>query len=81
MTHPEPLSRAVVEAVAARDGIDPVDVETPLYEVVDPDALDALFDGRAGEVTFEYSGYRVTVTESGEVTLLGDGERGGATGE
>lgn len=68
-------SVAVVEAVAAATGYDPYDVP-PLYEVVDPDALDDLFspkhDGtprRAGRVTFPLAGCNVTVTGHGEVVV------------
>lgn len=60
-------SVAVVEAVATATGYGPYDVP-PLYEVIDPDALDDLFspkrDGtprRAGRVTFRLAGCNVTV--------------------
>ncbi|MFC7135555.1 HalOD1 output domain-containing protein [Halobaculum litoreum] len=45
---PEPVSVRVVECVAEATGLDATDLD-PLYEVVDPDALDALFPrtGRA----------------------------------
>lgn len=68
-------SVAVVEAVATATGYDPYDVP-PLYEVVDPDALDDLFaskhDGtprRTGRVTFRLAGCDVTVTGRGEVVV------------
>lgn len=68
----EPLSQLVVEAVARTEGVDPLDLEVPLYDAVDPDALDALFQSGAtveGHVEFEYYGYEVTVTGDGCVTL------------
>lgn len=69
----EPLSQAVVESVARAEGVDPLDLEVPLYDAVDPDALDALFqqDGTSGDgrIQFSYYGYRVTVTGAGHVTL------------
>ncbi|HMB50116.1 HalOD1 output domain-containing protein [Natronoarchaeum rubrum] len=67
-------SEAVVEALADAKGVDPLELE-PLYQVIDPDALDALFDGtaggdrRQGRVEFRTSGYRVEVTASGRVHL------------
>lgn len=70
-------SRAVVEAVAEAEDVDPTDL-APLYGVVDPDALDALFTSplsesnaptTAGTVTFTYEGYRVEVTGGGRVSL------------
>jgi hypothetical protein len=65
----DPPSRAVVETVADAEGVDPVDLEPPLYEVIDAEALDRLFRGGAGEVTFEYAGYEVTVDSEARVAL------------
>ncbi|MDS0282903.1 HalOD1 output domain-containing protein [Haloarcula onubensis] len=68
-------SEAVIEAVSRRAGVDPLELETPLYDAVDPDELDGLFDGanRPGrspvEVTFRYHGYTVTVDGDRTVTL------------
>ena len=69
---PEPLSQLVVETVAESEGVDPLELEVPLYEAVDPDALDALFranDGVEGVIEFTYYGYEVSVTSSGHVSL------------
>ncbi len=43
-------------------GIDPVDCP-PLFEAINPDALDTLFEGKKsrGSLVFEYAGYIVTV--------------------
>ncbi|MFH5845682.1 HalOD1 output domain-containing protein [Haladaptatus sp. CMAA 1909] len=74
------LSTTIVRHVAAEKDVAPSDLR-PLYEVIDPEALDLLFDPlmdgtvRAnGRVIFEYSGCQVVVTETGAVqaTLLGD---------
>jgi len=72
----ESTSRAVVEAIAEHAGVDPADLELPLYEAVDPDALDALFsppegtrEPVSGRVSFVYDGYDVEVTSDGEVTV------------
>lgn len=40
----EPASEAVVRAVAEFKGVGPVEIE-PLYDVVDPEALDAVVEG------------------------------------
>ncbi|WP_265111646.1 HalOD1 output domain-containing protein [Halosolutus halophilus] len=83
-----PPSQAIVEAIAARDGVDVTDVEPPaydpLYTVINPEALDALFrsiETRAGEtptgsndapdarVVVEYEGYEITVYSDGHVEL------------
>ncbi|ELY86610.1 hypothetical protein C483_19410 [Natrialba hulunbeirensis JCM 10989] len=40
-------SQAIIEAVAAREGVDPTEIEPPAYEplysVINPEALDSLF--------------------------------------
>ncbi|GAB3669963.1 hypothetical protein GCM10028856_18960 [Halopiger thermotolerans] len=65
----ESASIAVVRAVAEYTETQPSELE-PLYERVDPDALDALIDGAAAgaRVQFEYAGTSVTV-EPGQVSL------------
>lgn len=67
-----PPSMQVVKAVADHEGTDPVGLVEPLYDTIDPDALDALFDGpsdRHGKITFRYHGYRVTVHSDGRVDV------------
>ena len=70
-------SERVVEAVAARKGVDPLDLVVPLFESVDPDMLDLLVrtaddgaDRSSARVEFVYDGYQVTVTADGSVDLL-----------
>lgn len=63
---------AVVEAVAEAEQANPDDLPL-LSDVIDPEALDALFDddrvGRSGvHCSFDYCGYAVTVTDD-TVTL------------
>ncbi len=44
----------------------------PLAQSVDPEALDAVFDGRSAEnayVTFRHEGFTVTVTGDGDVLV------------
>ena len=80
----EPLSEAVITALReaadvtsdsdAGAGLQTVGVLTPLYETIDPDALNALFSSterttRTGTVTFTHDGYEVTVTDAGEVSV------------
>ncbi|MDG5778319.1 HalOD1 output domain-containing protein [Haloarculaceae archaeon H-GB2-1] len=71
-----PPSQAVVEAVAEADGTDPETLTPPLNDVVDPDALDRLFDDRtedsprdSGHLTFLYHGYMVVVYSTGDVEV------------
>ncbi|UPM44825.1 HalOD1 output domain-containing protein [Halocatena salina] len=68
----ESLSRNVIEAVATEMNIHPTELSEPLYEVLNPDALDVLFvdrDGTDGKVTFNYCGYSITVTAEGDVSV------------
>lgn len=71
-------SAAIVAAVATELGLAPDELEAPLNDFVDPDALDALFaptyDGvqrAAGRITFTMLGCEVTVDGYGEVTVDG----------
>ena len=57
--------------------------DPPLYEVLDLDALDALFRGEGGatcngELSFEHGGCKVTVSSDGHV-LVEDIEDGSAS--
>lgn len=64
-------SMAVVTAVAKREGIDPGELRPPLWESIDPEALDRLFHDAQRDVTveFEYRSYTVRIDETGAVTL------------
>lgn len=67
---------AVVEHVATREDVDPLDLP-PLNDVIDPDALTALFEdpeSAAHRVTFSYNGYEIVVEgpEQVQVTPLED---------
>lgn len=62
----ESPSEAVIEAVSDHTGTDPLELD-PLYHVIDPDALDGVFetapeDGVDAEVSIRYNGCTVTVT-------------------
>ncbi len=68
---------AIVEAVAEENGIDILDIETPLANVIDPDHLDALWKPTSeleqtthGVVSFDYCGCRVTVKSNGTVDAV-----------
>ncbi|MGQ3413057.1 HalOD1 output domain-containing protein [Natrinema sp. LN54] len=75
----EPLSEAVITAIADSEAIDSLELADefgPLYDSIDPTALDSLFHatgdtGRSvGSVTFEYARYQVTVDQTGCVALV-----------
>lgn len=76
-----PPSIAIVEAIAAIEGIQSPDIEFTLYESIDPEALDTLFDDRktAEEATsetetgavaeFRVNDYVVNVNADGSLTI------------
>lgn len=66
----ESPSAAVVRALATIEGIDPARLDPPLYETVDPEALDSILaaPGATGfRVEFEVQGARVSVDEASVV--------------
>lgn len=70
------LAVEVMEAVASAKGVDVMALETTLYEVVDPDALEQLFaplaDGTpraGGKLVLEIAGCEVVVEATGNVTV------------
>lgn len=71
----EQISEAVVTAVAEAKGVDPLDLD-PLYSVVDPDALNSMFQPTVGsppasmELRFSMAGCQVVVQGEGEVTVI-----------
>ena len=72
-------SVAVVEALGTLTDRDPVDLPT-LNEVIDSDALDAIFtDSTSGRtvttVSFAYAGHSVTVVDDGTVVVDRDTRR------
>lgn len=73
-TATNPPTAAVVESVAQRADLDTTELP-PLYDAIDPDALDALFDhagqesGSGPRVVFSYGGFEVTVEHDGWLTL------------
>lgn len=69
-----PSSMRVVEAVADELDTDPTELETPLAEAIDTDALDNLFKGPGNSVmiSFSYYDHRISVEENGDITLTED---------
>lgn len=65
----------IITAVADAAGVAPEELSPPLYEVVAPDAIEALFTNRDGRqtptsISFEYDEYAVTVVGEGEETIV-----------
>lgn len=67
------LGWAIVSLASVATEEDPIEME-PLYDAIDPDALESLFRAKEplpGQVDFEYHGCRVTATSDGEVRVSG----------
>lgn len=81
----------VICAIAEAKGVDPLDLDPELVDVVDPDALERLFrygtsGDTEGRVTFTMAGCEVVVRSTGSVTAahLEDGPgalRTGSSGQ
>ena len=64
-------SETVVGRIAKYEDTDPAEL-APLFDVIDPDALDAFVDGArqrdtSAQIQFSYHGYTVTVSGDGSV--------------
>jgi len=64
-----PASALVLEALGEATGLDPTRRPIPLAEYVDPDALDALFDGADARLVFAMWGMEVAVHSDGRVVV------------
>lgn len=74
----ESVSIAVVTAVADRRGVPVTELPT-LYEWIDPDSLDALFEptrrhgSRSGSLEFSYDGHEIAVEVEDSLEIIIDG--------
>lgn len=61
----------IISAVASFKGVDPVEL-SPIYEDIDPEALDSLVNGNPGtycQIGFEYCGVRVEIDSTGACSV------------
>lgn len=68
----ERLTTSVLMALDEIPGCDVESEEFVAFEHVDPDALDALFDGNSsgtGQVTFPVDEYEITATAAGDIAI------------
>ncbi|WP_121744018.1 HalOD1 output domain-containing protein [Natronorubrum halophilum] len=69
--HNDSISLSVIEALADATDTDPIDLE-PLYHVVDPEALDQLFQGNTtanARIQFAYGEHSVEVRNDGTILI------------
>jgi hypothetical protein len=60
------ITEAVVSAVATAEGVEPESVTPRLYDVIDPDALEALFDRQHHDsvtISFTYGEWTVNIAD------------------
>ncbi|WP_231185408.1 HalOD1 output domain-containing protein [Haladaptatus sp. DYF46] len=76
LSSPQSLSTTVTVAVADVAGVEPADIPEQLYDVIDPEALDKLFNSRddgtprrGGRLSFSLYGHHVTVRGDGMITV------------
>ena len=73
------ITESVIECVARESGRTALELP-PLWNAIDPDALDAMFEPtkagheRSGRVQFSYCGYLVTVEADDDVTVTLESE-------
>ncbi|WP_458207852.1 DUF7504 family protein [Haladaptatus sp. NG-SE-30] len=72
----ETVSQAVIAAVATAKGVSPIKLRQQLYDIVEPDALNTLFDVKSdrssepdGELSFVFDGCDVTVHSDGTIAV------------
>jgi Flp pilus assembly CpaF family ATPase len=72
------LTQRIITTVAEEKG-QSIDELEPLYNAINPEALESLFASRVdgssrpdGEVSFQYAGYWVTVSSEGAVEIKTD---------
>lgn len=66
----ETISKCIVRAVADAADVDPVELTPPIYEIIDPEALDALLKRcRQGQVQFPYKEWTVVARADGTVVV------------
>jgi len=81
----ETLTEAIVIAISDGTGVDPLDLD-PLYDSLDPDALERTVDSTIGEtadpgeVTFTHAGCEVTVHDDRRIVVAPRGTASPTTG-
>ena len=71
------VSERVIQAVADREGVSPLDISPPLFDAVDPDALNRMFGADSDDrkvFCLTVEGWNVFVRGDGTV-IVGDPER------
>ncbi|MFC6862967.1 HalOD1 output domain-containing protein [Halomicroarcula sp. GCM10025817] len=79
-TSGRPPTETIIRALADAAGVEPVDLP-PIYEYVDPEALDALFEGHDGDtdsdtiLSFQVDAWNVFVHSDGRIRICDANQR------
>lgn len=68
MAKDDPPDHLILQAVAEREGVDPIEIGPPLQEFIEVDALRRLLDNRS-KVIFEAWGDTITISHQDYVEL------------
>lgn len=65
------ICQELITLIAEAEGTDPIELTPPLYEVIDPVALESLFANKRslGKVIFNYKSYEISVFPDGYVSV------------
>lgn len=65
------ICQTVLESIAKAEETEPTELTPPLYEVIDPEALESLFANKQalGKVIFNYKNHEVSVFTDGYVAV------------
>jgi hypothetical protein len=61
--------RRIIDTLAAKKGVAPVELSPPLQEAIDTDALVHLLESESVSVCFKYDEYVVTINGTGDLTV------------
>lgn len=72
MTRKELMSLRVVEKIADREGVPSSELSPPIYNVIDTDALDSLYNSMSSDrvkptLEFTYKDYFIQIDSGGQV--------------
>ena len=75
----ETLSDSIVEALAAVENVEPYELDVRLYDSLDPEALDRLYETTAEgserlRLAFTVGGYEVVVTDDDQILVRAESE-------
>lgn len=70
---PRNVAEKIIDTISNAEGEAPTELTPPLYDAVDPEALDAVAESMdpEGTIAFEYCGHEVRVSGDGEISIDG----------